>query len=123
MIHPTAWQLGTGKLVQKCCLAMLGLILMIDGLNAVAYAGGFDSPEQPDVATQAAIPKDCNPEGFHTQTPDGSQPADQLACKPKTPMLDWQRWSQPYSQGQAVCRDRTGNLVCLTPAVAKKLYW
>ena len=75
-----------------------------------AYAGGFDGPsnQYPSFPTQ----------------PSKVQGIDSLQSKTVQPLnFNWQQWSQPYQQGDRICREQYGNIVCFTPQTAQKMGW
>lgn len=74
-------------------------------------------------APQSAEMTRCILEQMAGKPTDAVPPDVQQMCSQQTQMLNWQRWSQPYFQGEALCRDRSSNVICLTPQSAQKLRW
>ncbi|MEB3295532.1 MAG: hypothetical protein VKJ24_20455 [Synechococcales bacterium] len=84
-------------------LASSALISYQSFQASIAYAGGFEPIEQPPSPHQAV-------QGQASQEPPAFN-------------LNWQKWSQPDRQGDRICREWQGNVVCLTPQVAQQMGW
>ncbi len=78
-----------------------------------AYAGGGDEPVFTD-SNGTSLNSNLQPENVQ---PTKSQPPNNLD------LTDWSKWQNPIQLGRSVCRQNTGNIVCVSSLQAQKLRW
>lgn len=100
---------------QKCLqhkiilVVRLSLTLGVLTIASPAQSGGFE------------LDANGNSQGSSTEvnTVDQQKPESQR----RSLSLNWQQWEPPYQEGDAICRERHGNIVCLTTESANNLHW
>lgn len=82
--------------------------------------------------SEKPVSKDKTESVDKKKTPEekAKKPTAKQADSPKlepdnSPLFTWKKWSIPryYSYNNAVCRERYGNVICLTPTGARELRW
>ncbi|MBD2329175.1 hypothetical protein [Alkalinema sp. FACHB-956] len=76
----------------------------------LAHAGGFDAPSSQYPAS-------------FTSSGDSSGLNSIQAKAPKPLNFNWKQWGEPFHQGDRICREQQGNLVCLSPQTAQQMGW
>jgi len=59
---------------------------------------------------------------------EAKKPSAKKADAPKlepdnSPLFTWKKWSRPRYSNYGVCRERYGNVICLTPTGAREVNW
>lgn len=66
----------------------------------------------------------AEPPDYFSSDPTGlAKPDANSKRKPQIRTFDWKHWSRPYVQGNQHCRQRSGDIVCLTSESVKKMRW
>lgn len=81
--------------------------------------------DKPVSKTKTEAVNKKNPAKQEAKKPTAKQ-ADAPKLEPdNSPLFTWKKWSIPryYSYKNAVCRERYGNEICLTPRGARELRW
>ncbi|MFH7242373.1 MAG: hypothetical protein ACHWZW_05925 [Spirulina sp.] len=88
-------------------------------IGSSVYAGGIGDDFSSNSASLST-----NDEVFsHSELAypeEGNQNSERSSTR-LTP--DWQNWSEPYVDGDSICRESNGDLACLTPTSAEYLRW
>jgi hypothetical protein len=63
--------------------------------------------------------RDDRPAPSQTST-SPKQPNEQL---PTPSVLNWERWESPYWSNNNICRESKGNIICLSPEIARQVRW
>ncbi|HEY9833557.1 MAG TPA: hypothetical protein V6D26_23600 [Stenomitos sp.] len=63
--------------------------------------------------------------GYDEPIPSGSSPSlttpnERLRV---LSLLNWDKWEKPYWLNNNICRESQGNIICLSPQVARKIRW
>ena len=63
-----------------------------------------------------------------TPKQEAKKPPAKKADSPKlepdnSPLFTWKKWSRPRYYNYAVCRERYGNVICLSPRGAREVNW
>lgn len=91
-----------GSLLLLSSIGILSLIFSIPK----ALAGGGDEIALTD--------PNGNPASVNAQNKSvGSTPT----------FLDWAKWKTPISNGETVCREKDGNIICVSPSQSQNLKW
>lgn len=70
--------------------------------------------------------------GFEIDANDNSQvhPTEVNVSEQQKPqsqrqsiLLDWRQWGSSYLDGENLCRERNGNIICVTTESANNLHW
>jgi hypothetical protein len=63
--------------------------------------------------------------GYDEPIPSGSSPS--LATPNERlrvlSFLNWDKWEKPYWLNNNICRESQGNIICLSPQVARQIRW
>jgi hypothetical protein len=71
-------------------------------LTSKAQAGGYDKPI------------------LSSPSPSPTAPNEQLSA---LSLLNWDKWESPYWLHNNICRESQGNVICLSPQLARQLRW
>jgi len=98
----------------------VGILLGIFLIESSVYAGGIED----DLSSDSASYSPNDEEIFsHSELayPEVSNQNSERSSSRLTP--DWRNWSEPYVDGDSICRENNGDLACLTPTSAGNLRW
>lgn len=56
-------------------------------------------------------------------TPNSSSPKQPDEQLPTLSLLNWDRWGSPYWLSDKICRENQGNIICLSPELARQVRW
>jgi hypothetical protein len=84
------------------CPIFFSKCLILFVLVSKAQAGGYDEP----------IPS----------TTSRSR-AESNEILPMLSLLNWDKWGKPYWLNNSICREIPGNIICLSPQVARQIRW
>ena len=84
------------------CPIFFSQCLMLFVLVSKAQAGGYDEP----------IPS--------TTSPSIAASNEELSA---LFLLNWDKWGKPYWLNNSICRESQGNIICLSPQVARQIRW
>lgn len=84
------------------CSLIFWKLFIFSVLISKAQAGGYDEP------IPSSIP------------PSLATPNSQL---PVLSLLNWDKWETPYWLNKSICRESTGNIVCLPAQIALQFGW
>ncbi|MEL6461055.1 MAG: hypothetical protein AAFQ91_22930 [Cyanobacteria bacterium J06621_15] len=64
----------------------------------------------------------------NTSQQEAKKPTAKKADSPKlepddSPLFTWKKWSRPRYSNYGVCRERYGNVICLSPRGAREVNW
>jgi len=109
---------------------LLLLVLSLNGLSlgfflsAEATAGGYDEPSTSDAFDPVPYAEDqtyspyASPYEASPSAPSRNQPTTANARS-----LNALNSSASYSQDDGVCRETSGDIICLSPSLARNLNW
>ena len=89
-----------------CCTG-INLLLVLISVVQPANAGGGDMPI---------------PANFVPRT-DDQLTIQQLGARNKAQTFSWSLWSKHYLDGDRMCRQYNGDIVCFSPESSKQLNW
>jgi len=102
------------KLPNISFLPLLLFGLLSFSLNtSKAYAGGGDEPVFTD-SNGTSLNSNFQPENVQ---PTKAQPTNNLD------LTDWSKWQTPTQNAQVVCREKDGNVVCISSLQSQNLRW
>jgi len=78
----------------------LGISLFLDA--SPAQAGGYDEPIPSTSSRSIAASNEKLPALF---------------------LSNWDKWGTPYWLNNSICRESQGNIICLSPQVARQIRW
>lgn len=84
------------------CPIFFSKCLIFFVLVSKVQAGGYDKPIPP------------------TTLPLLAASNEQL---PVFSLLNWDKWGNPYWLNNSICRESQGNIICLSPQVARQIRW
>ncbi|BAY87594.1 hypothetical protein NIES267_71180 [Calothrix parasitica NIES-267] len=100
-------------------IASVGIFFGNIYLASPAYANS-NKPE-PKAKTESVNKK-------NTPKQEAKKPPAKTVDEPKlepdnSPLFTWKKWSRPRYYNYAVCRERYGNVICLSPRGAREVNW
>lgn len=93
--------------IKNILLSFLGSIFFCNWfiffvLISKAQAGGYDEPIPPTTSSSPTAPN------------------EQI---PTLSLLNWNEWGNSYWRNDMICRENNGNVICLSPQLARQLRW
>ena len=89
------------------CCTSINLLFVLISVVQPANAGGGDMPI---------------PANFLPRT-DDQLTVQQIEAGKKVQTFSWSLWSKPYLEGDRMCRQYHGDIVCFSPGFSKQLNW
>ena len=100
-------------------IASVGIFFGPISLASPAYANS----KKPVSKTKTQSVNKKNPPKQEAKKPSAKK-ADSPKLEPdNSPLFTWKKWSRPRYKNYGVCRERYGNVICLTPRGARELNW
>jgi hypothetical protein len=84
------------------CPVFFSKCLILFVLVSKAQAGGYDEPIPSSTSRSTAASNEKLPALF---------------------LLNWDKWGNPYWLDNSLCRESQGNIICLSPQVARQIRW
>ncbi len=98
----------------------VGIPLGIFLIESSVYAGGIGDDFSSNSASLSTNDEEVFSHSELAYPEVGNQNSERSSTR-LTP--DWRNWGQPYIDGDSICRERNGDLACLTPTSAEYLRW
>lgn len=112
----------TMKRFRFSILVFSGLAASLLGWTSIALAGGLDPETIPGAGGEVVVDTSCLADAKQEGN-DKTPEAAVHGCKRRIRTFDWNNWTLPRMEGDRICRERNGSLVCLTPESKVRLRW